>query len=474
MNDAGIEIWPGLIIGMPGETEETVRLTVEGCIRHNIRIDRWSYAFATPYPGTELYTFAKESGLITDEWQYIQRLNEVGDTTDMAINLTKFSDAKLMQLKQQAIKEVNRRRCMGLSEKKTGSALFQVPGKRLLATLKKVAAKGRRFNRKLCQFNRKNPFACVQARHLASSPSETMSKSLFKKSIRLVEIEVFSFCNRTCWFCPNSYIDRRSENQFMPEPLYRKILENLQDIDYKETISYSRYNEPLADPIIFERLELARTMVPNAVLHFNTNGDYFNKDILHQLYDSGLRSLNIQVYLPGKSPYSDKLAAKLLMERLTKYNLTFEFGFSRPLDWLEYHVPFKDMKIRIYARNFSKNGSDRGAAIQELSQDKIRHSPCLVPFTDIYIDYNGKVVPCCNIRSDIEAHTDFVLGDLNDKNQSLFTIFQSPTAAAFRKNLIGFHAKDFPCDRCNFAQLGTSAVNYKRAERLLKKWYSAN
>ena len=121
----------------------------------------------------------------------------------------------------------------------------------------------------------------------------------------MVEIEVFSLCNRTCWFCPNSYIDRRSENKLMNEGLYSKILGNLQEIGYNGTISYSRYNEPLADPIIFDRIKQARDTVPKELLHFNTNGDFFNKEILQKLYDVGLRSLNIQVYTPEKSSYSD-------------------------------------------------------------------------------------------------------------------------------------------------------------------------
>ena len=101
------------------------------------------------------------------------------------------------------------------------------------------------------------------------------------------------------------------------------------------------------------------------------------------------------------------------------------------------------------------NGTDRGATIPELSQEKIRLSPCLVPYTDLYIDFNGKVVPCCNIRSDIAEHSDFVLDDLNDDDQSVFTIFQSPAATAFRKKLVGFHEKCFPCDRCNFAKIAS-------------------
>lgn len=56
--------------------------------------------------------------------------------------------------------------------------------------------------------------------------------SNFKKDLHLIEIELFSFCNRTCWFCPNSVIDRRSKNIEMSEKTYLSILEQLRDIEF--------------------------------------------------------------------------------------------------------------------------------------------------------------------------------------------------------------------------------------------------
>jgi MoaA/NifB/PqqE/SkfB family radical SAM enzyme len=336
--------------------------------------------------------------------------------------------------------------------------------------MKKLAEKGRRFHRKALHYKGKNPFACVSAGHLTPRLPPSSARVLFKKSVRMVEIEVFSFCNRTCWFCPNSHIDRHSDNILMSSSLYRKILDDLRAVDYAGLISYSRYNEPLADPIIFDRIQQARSAVPEALLHFNTNGDFFNRQTLEKIYDCGLKSMNIQVYTPENRPYSDELARDCLMRRVKRYGLNYEFVFSRPMDWLEYRLLFKDMKIRIYARNFRMNGADRGATIADLSQEKIRRSPCLVPFKDMYIDYNGKVVPCCNIRSDIAEHSDFILGDLNDEHLTLFSIFQSAAAIAFRKKLVGFHEKCFPCNTCNFAHIASTPANYKRAERILRRW----
>lgn len=117
----------------------------------------------------------------------------------------------------------------------------------------------------------------------------------------MVEIEIFSFCNRKCWFCPNSFIDRNSTNILMQEELYLKILNELKSINYNNMISYSRYNEPTSNRKIFiKRLKQAKTIIPNATLHTNTNGDFLSRDYLDELYEAGLKSMNIQSYLNKK------------------------------------------------------------------------------------------------------------------------------------------------------------------------------
>ncbi len=50
------------IIGMPQETHETLRETYEMITK--LPVDRISFSLATPYPGTELYRYCKEHGLL--------------------------------------------------------------------------------------------------------------------------------------------------------------------------------------------------------------------------------------------------------------------------------------------------------------------------------------------------------------------------------------------------------------------------
>ena len=62
-------------------------------------------------------------------------------------------------------------------------------------------------------------------------------KRVFKENVCWVEIGISSFCNRKCWFCPNSIIDRNSCNIELNENLFLKLLSELREI--KEGMSGS-------------------------------------------------------------------------------------------------------------------------------------------------------------------------------------------------------------------------------------------
>ena len=89
------------IIGMPEEDEESCRETVEFCVRNSIPLK--SIMFATPYPGTQLFNYALESGKIQKN-----KLHEFAmsleDARDFTINLTNtFTDEQLIAKRQEMI-----------------------------------------------------------------------------------------------------------------------------------------------------------------------------------------------------------------------------------------------------------------------------------------------------------------------------------------------------------------------------------
>lgn len=75
-NKYGIETLDSVMLGLPGETRETIKKTLS-YLRHARGIHQASFSIATPYPGTELYEMAKkgEHGLklMTEDFSEYRR-----------------------------------------------------------------------------------------------------------------------------------------------------------------------------------------------------------------------------------------------------------------------------------------------------------------------------------------------------------------------------------------------------------------
>lgn len=272
---------------------------------------------------------------------------------------------------------------------------------------------------------------------------------LFKNAVKMVEIEPHSYCNRVCWFCPNSYIDRKSTVHYMDNNLINKLFDDLETINYSRIISFTRYAEPFGNDIFYDVLKLANEKLPNATLHANTNGDFLNNNTLNRAYEAGLRSLNIQLYLQKDEKLTLDIVEKLATRILKRTN-HISIELSKHLeDWIEYKCVYKDMQMRMYARDFSKNGTSR-CEIKINVYDEIRTKPCLLPFTDIYIDYNGNVIPCCNIRSDELSQSNYIISNLSSY-ETIFDLYFSDKFISWRKKLFNFSPKKFePCAKCYF------------------------
>ncbi|MCZ7384088.1 MAG: radical SAM protein [Candidatus Methanoperedens sp.] len=92
IKDAGINLTPTFIIGLPGEQEDTLEETRE--FIQKTGIDEAGTFYATPYPGSMIYDFAIEKGLIKNIDQFIESLD---DADRFTINLTDLKDGTLMK-----------------------------------------------------------------------------------------------------------------------------------------------------------------------------------------------------------------------------------------------------------------------------------------------------------------------------------------------------------------------------------------
>ena len=95
---SGIEPTCSYMIGNVGETRETVFETVSFITENALEIT--SFFLTTPYPDTELYRYAKDSGKITDEISLFESYGEQAD--NLLVNFTDIPDNKLLALKKEA------------------------------------------------------------------------------------------------------------------------------------------------------------------------------------------------------------------------------------------------------------------------------------------------------------------------------------------------------------------------------------
>jgi MoaA/NifB/PqqE/SkfB family radical SAM enzyme len=282
---------------------------------------------------------------------------------------------------------------------------------------------------------------------LREESDPTRQNALLLRHLRMVEIEVHSRCNRRCWFCPNALVDRRSDIVYMPEAVYLKVMGELAALGgWRGTISYSRYNEPFADEILYTRIAQARAALPLAHLSTNTNGDYLTPEAISRAAQAGLNRLSIQYYmnqgewtperaLAGLRKTAERLALPVVGERQQVRGVYLLIGEAR-------------LEIELLSNNWDVWRLSRGGTVVPADDTMRRRAPCTYFWDKAYIDYNGAVMPCCNLRSDIAGHERMILGNVAAEGQSLRGILCGARAVAWRRRAARYQNWAEPCATC--------------------------
>ncbi len=289
-------------------------------------------------------------------------------------------------------------------------------------------------------------------------------KHLLGKILRVVELETHSYCNRVCSFCPNVFFDRRKETNYLPSHLFTKIVSELGGVGFSGELQFIRYMEPLADPVIFERIREARSYLPLARLIANTNGDYFGEHTLQDLSKAGLNELNIARYIDKPAIWTIEKGVKLCEHFLHRHRLQATLRL-RNKGHVLYNIHYgQKMKVALYSFDYVNNRFDRGGSISGKPYSRV--SPCSSPFISLHFDSNGECLPCCNMRSDNPDHRSFSYGNIAD--HSLLDLFNSQAAQRMRAELATFTKdKPSPCKGCSYHAVKFSG-NIEKAWNLLQ------
>ncbi len=281
--------------------------------------------------------------------------------------------------------------------------------------------------------------------NLEAAPPE-VKRRVFKAHMSRVEIETHAKCNRICSFCPNVFMDRRMNQRLADAQMLDRVFSELGSIDYSRQICVARYSEPLTNrQYLCERLARVKALVPHAELAITTNTDYLTPVVLEQLRATGLNVVYMSLYLRDSERWTVELA-RAYSERLEKKLGARMTSRHETPTTVQRTYDYPGLELRSTCHNWEVYGTDRGASLPQYQKDR-RLGPCRDPFETFVVDYNGSVMPCCALRSDLSDQREFVVADLSVPGTSIFDVYAG-RLSAWRRSMVGFGKKGFPCATC--------------------------
>jgi radical SAM protein with 4Fe4S-binding SPASM domain len=236
--------------------------------------------------------------------------------------------------------------------------------------------------------------------------------------LHAVEIEINHACNRSCSYCPNSILDRKTKGS-MSSSLFQTILERLIEVRFTGRISFHLYNEPLLHPKLQEFVALSKRLLPLSSVHLYSNGTLLTSKLFEDLKHAGV----------------DKFIITRHEQDISSSNYVFAQTWKNLTEQQKLHVVYQPAE-KIHFVN-------RGGLLPQLGQDSLHLHPCHLPTHMLSITVDGRVLSCFEDFNEV-----LVFGDL--KTQTLTEIWNSSAYSQFRKKLkLGLRHQFKPCDGCN-------------------------
>jgi MoaA/NifB/PqqE/SkfB family radical SAM enzyme len=237
-----------------------------------------------------------------------------------------------------------------------------------------------------------------------------------------IDIETYNVCNLRCTMCP--YPDMTREKVLMSMDLFKKIINDATTNNIRQ-LCLNFYNEPLLDPLLFERIKYAKSKGLRVM--FNSNGCLLTGEKISALLDSGLDSISFSFDGAKKETYEKlRVGANFektvnnIMELIKERNRR---GLRKPSVTMYFVAQKHNYQEISKFKSFWKKFADRvsiglvdtrrmeGLLPEEFELKKLRRIyPCREIFQHMLIMSNGKVALCC-----VDYDGSIVLGDLNQQ-----------------------------------------------------------
>ena len=272
-------------------------------------------------------------------------------------------------------------------------------------------------------------------------------------------IENTNCCNARCVMCPRDTLTRK--RGFMEFGLFEKIMKELAGARRKPIVHLHGFGEPLLDPLLPERIRLAKACGIEHT-YIVTNASLLFPETSKKIIDAGLDRMKISFYGTDEESYNATMRGldfkvslqnvkdfmkirKELKKRNTKLILQYlpqEANGAKIKEFQSLWSSLPDKKAAD-CLNISSLDNFGGGKSYNIVGEKIV-SVCFYPWTALSVLWDGSAVTCCVDYNGVQS-----LGDLNC--QSLEEIWNGPVMSAIRRNFGKLDYSGFPtCLRCDW------------------------
>ena len=242
-----------------------------------------------------------------------------------------------------------------------------------------------------------------------------------------IEISESGTCNRKCSFCPRSAKDFIDRKEFISNELHHKLCAELKEYNYRGTIRYSGFVEPLLDKNIYNLIKMAKDLIPECNVELVTNGDPLNLVRLKKLFSHGLNKILISAY-DGKK------------EAMELENLCKEANLDKMKFIVRHRYLNENEDFGITLSN--RSGLMENAEYQIKTLSAPLKNPCYIPSYTFFLDYQGDVLMCPH-----DWGKKLILGNLY--KERLIDIWFSKKSMKIRKMLNHSNRNFSPCNVCD-------------------------
>jgi len=216
-----------------------------------------------------------------------------------------------------------------------------------------------------------------------------------------VSIETTTYCNRRCWYCPNSIFERGllENKKLLPATLFYKIVDELAELKFKGIFAPNLYGEPLLDERLIDFVAYARRKNPLIAIYIFTNGDYLTVDYYKNLVQAG-----VSVFIITR--HSDEVSATVTQ--------VLQYRQEHGHDGVQ--LAFEKLSIIC----------NRGGLIRQGTVSSPRDCRVLIP--EIAVDYQGNVILCCQ-----DYFSSVTFGNVG--TEKLIDIWKKPAYKRLRRKL---------------------------------------